>query len=294
MSKARGKRTTLTVDRETFEAYFYVGSDGIAIARDAMDRGMIRTPYEAIELVCHANRLEAEWYYWDMVVELEPHGKDDDYIAAESIGDTERTNHLILEYVGRERLRQMLLDVRSDVREELGIPEVSRRVRLERALSLYEEDDEEQDEPPKKFGTPMKGEPAFVRVAPWRFERHFELDGAAYWVVLDAFRQSVIATPYEMVEMLCNANLMYSKRLRENAWRAAAEHYGSPEELRVAVENGTYDRYTEELLESEWFKQMFDSLLLEMRTAFGVAETSEIGAAERYELWLDARRKTVN
>ena len=143
MPRPRGKRTTLTVDCPTFEEYFYVGSDGIALARDALFTGMIRTPYEAIELVCLVNELEAEWHYSDMLVELEPHGKDDDYEAASAQGDTARKEQIILEYVGRERLRQMLLDVKSDVRDELQIPEVSRAARRLRSWSSMEPDDED-------------------------------------------------------------------------------------------------------------------------------------------------------
>jgi hypothetical protein len=294
MPPPRGKRTTLTVDRPTFEEYFYVGSDGISVARDAMDRGLIRTPYESIELVCLVNQLEAEWHYWDTIAELEQHGKDDEYAAANAQGDNERQEQLILQYIGRERLREMLLEVRSDVRDELQIPAVSRRAR--RAGSSYstEPENESREEPREKLAPPFNGEPAIVPIARWRFERHFELDGAAYWIVLDAFRQSVIATPYEMVTMLCDVNMMYSRRLRENAWLTAVEKYQSFDELQVAVQNGTFARPSAEAAKGEQFEQMFDKLMLEIRTAFGVPETKEIGKAEKYKLWLEAHRSPVN
>ena len=294
MPRHRGKRTTLTVDRETFEEYFFVDSDGIALARDAMDTGMIRTPYEAIELVCLANQLEAEWHYWDMLAELEPHGKEEDFIAAYTVDDTERANQIILQYIGRERLRQMLLDVKGDVRDELQIPEVSLRARRALWSSSREPDDEDREEPREKLAPPMKGEPAVVPIARWRFEKYFELDGLPYGIVLDAFRQSVIATPYEMVKMLCDVNMLYSLRLREKAWRKIAEQYDSVEELRMAVRNGTYAGFRSDVLESEWFEQMFDNLILEIRTAFGVPEIAEIGTAEKYKLWLESRRRPVN
>lgn len=294
MPRPRGKRTTLTVDRETFEEYFFVDSDGISVARDAMHEGMIRTPYESIELVCLANQLEAEWHYWDMLAELEPHGKEEDFIAAYTVDDTERANQIILQYIGRERLRQMLLDVRSDVREELQIPEVSRRARRLHWSSSMEPDDEDREEPREKLAPPMKGEPALVPIAPWRFESFFELDGLAYRIVLDAFRQSVIATPYEMVTMLCDVNMMYSARLRENVWRAAAEEYQSFDALQVAVQNGTYAGFMDNLGKGERFEEMFDNLMLEIRTAFGVPEPAEIGTAEKYKLWLESRRRPVN
>jgi hypothetical protein len=293
MPPPRGKRTTLTVDRPTFEEYFFVGSDGISVARDAMDRGMIRTPYEAIELVCLVNQLEAEWHYWDIIGELEPHGKDADYEAACEQNDTVRREQLMLQYIGRERLREMLLEVRSDVRDELQIPEVSRRAR--RAGSSYstEPEEEAREEPREKLAPTFNGEPAIVPIARWRFEKHFELAGAAYWIVLDAFRQSVIATPYEMVTMLCDVNMMYSRRLRENVWLSAFQQYQSFDELQVAVQNGTFARSSAEAAR-EQFEQTFDNLMLEIRTAFGVPETKEIGKAEKYKLWLEAHRSPVN
>lgn len=294
MPPPRGKRTTLTVDRPTFEEYFFVGSSGISIARDAMDRGMIRTPYEAIEVVCLVNQLEAEWHYWDIVAELEPHGKEDDYEAACEQGDTARSEQIILQYIGRERLREMLLEVRSDVRDELQIPELSRRARRARASSSTEPEEEVREEPREKLAPPFNGEPAIIPIARWRFEKHFSLDGPPYWIVLDAFRQSVIATPYEMVTMLCDVNMMYSRRLRENAWLAAFMRYQSFDELQVAVQNGTFARDSAEAAKGEAFEQMFDNLMLEIRTAFGVPETKEIGKAEKYKLWLEAHRNPVN
>jgi hypothetical protein len=140
----------------------------------------------------------------------------------------------------------------------------------------------------------MKGEPAVVPIARWRFEKYFQLDGLPYAIVLDAFRQSVIATPYEMVKMLCEANIMYSLRLRENVWRAAAEEYQSFDALQVAVQNGTYRTFSDNLRNSERFGQLIDNLILEIRTAFGVPETAEIGPAEKYKLWLESRRRPVN
>jgi len=290
----RGKRTTLTVDRPTFEEYFFLGSSGISIARDALDRGIIRTPYESIELVCLVNQLEAEWHYLDTLSELEAHGKDEDYEAAYAQGDRERCDQIILQYIGRERLREMLLEVRSDVRDELQIPEVSRRASRASYLSAAEPENERREEPREKLAPPFNGEPAIIPMARWRFERHFVLDGVPYWIALDAFRQSVIGTPYEMVTMLCDVNMMYSRRLRESAWLAAFERYQSFDEMQVAVQNGTFARDSVEESKGEKFDQMFDALMLEIRTAFGVPETNEIGKAEKYKLWLEAHRSPVN
>ena len=294
MPQPRGKRTTLTVDRPTFEAYFYLGSDGISIARDALDRGLIRTPYESIELVCLVNQLEAEWHYLDTLSELEAHGKDDEYEAAYAQGDRARCDQIILQYIGRERLREMLLEVRSDVRDELQIPEVSRRASRANWSSATEPDEEPREEPREKLAPAFNGRPAIIPIARWRFERHFELDGAPYWIALDAFRQSVIGTPYEMVTMLCDINMMFSRRLWANAWLAAFEKYQSFDELQVAVQNGTFARDSAEASKGEKFDRMFDDLMLEIRTAFGVPETKEIGKAEKYKLWLESHRSPVN
>ena len=114
MPPPRGKRTTLTVDRETFEEYFFVGSTGVNVARDALAADKIRTPYEAIALVCLVNELEAEWFFWDTVVELEQYGKDDDYFAAYSLGDRARCDRLMFDNISKDRVLQMLLDVQSD------------------------------------------------------------------------------------------------------------------------------------------------------------------------------------
>ena len=39
---------------------------------------------------------------------------------------------------------------------------------------------------------------------------------------------------------------------------------------------------------------VLERLLVEIRTAFGVPETKEIGKAEKYKLWLESHRSPVN
>lgn len=294
MPRPRGKRTTLTVDRETFEEFFFVGSTGVNVARDAMAADKIRTPYEAIALVCLVNQLEAEWFFWDMVVELEQYGKDDDYIAAHTLGDHERYDRLIFDNVSKDRVYQMLLDVQSDVREELGIPEGRRRVKQVPSLIQSEPDDEDREEPREKLAPEMKGDPAVIpMLSPSRFEKFFDLDSPARSIVVDAQRESVIATPYEAVKMLCEANMMYATRIRAYILGTAFGQYDTPEELDAAVKNRTFpasaaSRWNEE------FDQIYDDLILEIRTAFGVPETEERGKSEKYRLWLQTRSKPVN
>ena len=136
----------------------------------------------------------------DTLAELEAHGKDGDYEAAYAQGDHGRCDQIILQYIGRKRLRQMLLDVRSDVATSWQIPEVSRRASRASYSSEGEPDNAAREEPREKLAPRFNGEPAVVPIARWRFEKYFELDGLLYAIVLDAFRQSVIATPYEMTE----------------------------------------------------------------------------------------------
>jgi hypothetical protein len=292
--KPRGKRTTLTVDRDTFEEYFFVGSTGVNVARDAMAAGKIRTPYEAIGLVCLVNQLEAEWFFWDTVVELEQYGKDDDYFAAYSLGDHQRCDRLMFDNISKDRVYQMLLDVQSDVREELEIPDGRRSVKRVPSLIQSEPDDEDREEPREKLAPEMKGEPAVVpMLAPSRFEKYFDLDSPVYSIVWDAQSESVIATPYEAVKMLCEANMMYVTRVRAEMWGTAFSQFDSPEELEVAVQNRTFATLaTARMRES--FEQMYDDLFVEIRTAFGVPKTEERGKGEKYRLWLQTRRNPVN
>jgi hypothetical protein len=292
--KPRGKRTTLTVDRDTFEEYFFVGSTGVNVARDAMAAGKIRTPYEAIGLVCLVNQLEAEWFFWDTVVELEQYGKDDDYFAAYSLGDHQRCDRLMFDNISKDRVYQMLLDVQSDVREELEIPDGRRSLKRVPSLTQSEPDDEDREEPREKLAPEMKGEPAVVpMLAPSRFEKYFDLDSPVYSIVWDAQSESVIATPYEAVKMLCEANMMYVTRVRAEMWGTAFSQFDSPEELEVAVQNRTFATLaTARMRES--FEQMYDDLFVEIRTAFGVPKTEERGKGEKYRLWLQTRRNPVN
>lgn len=294
MSKLRGKRTPLTVDRETFEEFFFLGSTGVSVARDAKAADKIRTPYESIELVCLVNQLEGEWFFWDMVVELEQYGKDQDYIAAHKIGDHARYDSLIFDHVSEDRVHQMLLGVESDIREELGIPEGTRKLKRIPSLTEPEPEDEDREEPREKLAPAMKCEPAVIpMLAPARFEKYFDLDSPARSIVWDAQRQSVIATPYEAVTMLCDVNMMYSTRVRAMMLGTAFGEDQTPEEFQAALANPNFaTRAVQRMMES--FEQMYDDVIHEIRTKFGVPETEEGGNSEKYRLWLQTRNKPVN
>src|ERR1700757_3406109 len=128
MPPPRGKRTRLTVDRELFEEFFVIDSFGRTISNDAMAMGIIRTPYEAIEMICIANRNMADIFPDEIALELEENGsgKDDEYYAALRIGDHDRANRFIEQYISKERHTELFLSVMNEVREDLGLPEFDR------------------------------------------------------------------------------------------------------------------------------------------------------------------------
>lgn len=278
------ERTRLTVDRELFEEFFVIDSFARVISNDAMAMGIIRTPYEAIEMLCIANRNMAEIFVEEMALELEQYGKDDEYWAALQAEDSDRANRFISEYISGKRHAEIYLSVMNEVREDLGLPEFDADDPMAWPAIQGEYD------PP---ALPPVVEPAYVPIAPGRFEEHFRLTGTGFRIALDAVRQSVIATPYQVVEMICNANLMRSARMSENALRLVFDHY-TPEELMVAIQNGTFSGFIERAAESEEFETMAGNLRLEIRTAFGVPETKEQGTSEKYKLWAGSRRKPVN
>ncbi len=287
MPPPRGKRTRLTVDRELFEEFFVLDSFGRVISNDAMAMGIIRTPYEAVEMICIANRNMADIFPYEIALELEDNGsgKDDDYLAALRVQDFERAKRFIDEYISKERHTELFLSVINEVREDLGLPEWDPNDPLAWPTVQGEYNPPELPDD--------GGEPAYVPIAPWRFERHFRLTGTGFRLAREAIRQSIIATPYEVVEMICNVNLMREARTRQNALRLVFDEY-TPEELMVAIQNRTFTSFVERAAESEKLDKMADSLLLELRKTFGVPETEERGNSERYKQWSEARRKPVN
>ena len=268
-------------------------SFGRSIAVDALTMGVIRTPYEEIETICGANHSMAVIFVDEIADELEKCGKDDEYLDAIELQESDRANRFIDEYISKERHSEIFLGVLNEVRGDFGLPPWNpnrpKPLRSLRTLAAAEEEPEWPDRPALPEGV----EPAFVPVAPWRFERHFTLKGPGFWVALDAIRQSVIATPYEAVEMICNVNLMHTVRFRQKSLRLIFDEY-TPEELVVAVQNRTFDGFMERTAASEKLDEMTDELMLEIRKAFGVPETEEKGKSEKYKLWSESRRKPVN
>ena len=286
MPKPRGKRTTLTVDRELFEEFFVIDSWARTIVVDALGAGIIETPYEALEMLCVANRKMAEIFVDEIALDLAEVGKDEDYIAALEVGDNARANSFIDQYISSDRHTQLFLGVLNEVREDLGLPEWD----FNNTKPLpFEPTESEYDRPAMAEGA----EAAFVRIAPWRFERHFRVTGPGMRIAIDAVRQSIIATPYEVVEMICNVNLMHEVRTRQNTFRLIFDEY-TPEELYVAIQNRTFSGFVERTAESTNFDEIYDNLMLEIRNKFGVPEPKEKGKSEKYGLWSESRRKPVN
>lgn len=293
MPEPRGKRTRLTVDRELFEEFFVMDIFGRSIAVDALAMGLIRTPYEQIETLCLANHNMAVIFVDEIADELEKCGKADEYLDAIEIEDSARANRFIDEYMSEERHSEIFLGVYNEVRADLGLPAWDPNRPNRKRSSKLPPEEEEWEPPDTRSPLPDGAERAFVPIAPWRFERHFTLKGAGYFVARDAIRQSVIATPYEAVEMICNVNMMFSLRNRQNAFRLIFGEY-TPEELMVAIENRTFSAFMDRTIEDRKFEEMTDDLMLEIRKVFGVPETEEKGKSERYKLWSETRRKPVN
>src|ERR1043166_3874120 len=118
------------------------------IAVDAQAMGMIRTPYEAVEMVCIANHDLAVNYVDDMADELEKHGKADEYLTAVELGDTARATSFIEELIEKERIREIFLTALKETREELGVPELDPKIRRAGTLDIDpgEEEDEFEDD----------------------------------------------------------------------------------------------------------------------------------------------------
>jgi len=289
MPRPRGKRTTLPVDRELFEEFFVIDTDGRDFALDALAVGKIRTPYEAIEMVCHTNQTLTTMFVEQMAAELEPFGKADDWLVALDVEAYERSDGIVISCVSRQRIDEVTLGTRKQLREELGIPESRPEIRAAARYSWPDSDEEEILSP-----LPEGAEPATVPIAPWRFEEYFRLSGPGHWIALDAFRGSVIATPYETVEMICNVNLMHTMRFRQLLAQAILEQFTTAEELGDAMRNGTFSELMFERMKTEWFHQKSDDLMREIRTRFGVPEPEKRGRAEKYRLWSETRLKPVN
>ncbi len=299
MSKPRGKRTTLPVERELFDEFFVIDTDGYTFALDALATGKIRTPYEAIEMVCCANRELTAMFVEQMAGELQPFGKTDAWLAALDAEDYERSDGIIISCISRKRIDEVTLGTRKQLRAELGIPDLGPEGRLSaRAPRRHpgdgDDDGEEWKWPGEEPALPEGAEAATVPIAPWRFERYFDLHGPGHWITLDAFRESVIATPYETVEMICNVNLMHTLRFRQLMAQALLEQFATEEELIDAMENGTFKQVMFERMKTDWFHQKSDALMLEIRKRFGVPEPETRGRAEKYRLWSETRLKPVN
>ncbi|HEX3571047.1 MAG TPA: hypothetical protein VHU44_09515, partial [Acidobacteriaceae bacterium] len=248
-----------------------------------------RTPYEAIETVCHTNRTLAMMFIQQTAAELEPFGKADDWLAALDMEDWKRFDAIVSSCIGRERINELKLGTRKQLREELGIPELDLETRAA-ARHSWPDPDEEDSQP----ANPELAEPATVAIAPWRFEEYFSLSGPGHWIALDAFRESVIATPYEAVEMICNVNLMHTLRFRQLMAQAVLEQFTTAEELGDAMRNGTFKERVSAQTETEWFHEKSENLMREIRTRFGVPEPQVRGKAEKYKLWSETRLQPVN
>ena len=239
--------TRLTVDRLSFEKHFVLEGPGYVIASGAFAAGDIQTPYEVVELICRANELYARMIFERMLMELEPSGKADDYVAALRVGDDERSAWIMFETLGPDRLVKITRELFRRLRDEFDV------------VNPAEE----------RSGS----DPAVLPVDQADFEAFFKIGPAGYAVAVEAFRQGLIGTPYEMVEMVCAANKSIARRIVDRLYAAASEA-GSRKELESAPNSRVmYDWVTATLGEKR-FDEMIREALIEVAEELHVSTTN--------------------
>lgn len=255
--------TRLTVDRASFENHFVLEGAGRAIAADAIAAGIIHTPYEVVEMICRVNERFAGMLFDRMFEELEPLDKADDYAMATTLRDSKRSASIMFETLGKDRLTEIIPDISRQLREEAG---------GFRAEDLT-------DRPPGA------GEPAILALDPFEFESFFNIESIGCLIAVEAFRQGVIGTPYEMVETVCAANRLHARKLCERLKVALAESDRRPD-----LESPMSRRALADLLITTFGEKGHDAMIGEL--ALEVAEELHVSTTnrparlyEKYKLW---------
>jgi hypothetical protein len=128
-------------------------------------------------------------------------------------------------------------------------------------------------------------EPAVLPLDRSDFESFFKLDSPGYWLAKEAFRQGVIGTPYEMVEMVCAANKSFGRRLLDRLKAAVAEFdlHEYPEHVASAEAVADLVMAT---FGDDGFKRILLELHIEVAEEFHVSLTpSRKRMYEKYSLW---------
>jgi hypothetical protein len=106
------------ITAEQFGEQFQLDSPGCQIAKEAQAAGEAPTALEVLEILCLANVLYANLLTKRMLIELEPHGKAEEYLekrSSEEIGD------FVVGVLGKRKVFRILREVMADVRREAMI-----------------------------------------------------------------------------------------------------------------------------------------------------------------------------
>jgi len=125
------------------------------------------------------------------------------------------------------------------------------------------------------------------------FEQFFNLDGVGYEIASDALQHGVIATPYQAVEMICEANVMYRFAMRERLMTLVSEA-SSAEEVQLAIRSHTFAPFAEATVGAKALAELNDDVTRRVRDVFGVPDSEETGTGEKYKQWAESRGKPIN
>ena len=286
MPKTEKPSTLLAIDRQTFEKHFSLEGAGRLVALDALAGGTIEGPYEVIETVCLVNRLFASMYLDRMLEELAPFERADEYVASEAAGDHERSARLLLDTLGEERILKIIRELFRRLRDDIGVPECEvRETPRNRPLSTIGQ--RSREHPLSWLAGEEVTEPAALPVRQCDLI-FFNLEGPGYSIVKAAFKQGIIGTPYEMVEMLCAVNEAIGAKLFERLNAALVDH-GHDEPLESSKDSETAVNLAVAALGGPAVGRAFAEAALEVAEQFHVSvDERRPGKNEKHELWLAA------
>ena len=79
---------TLPIDRSDFETFFNIDSLGYEVAKEALRQGVIRTPYEMVEMICTANKAVGRKLLDRVAAEgIDLMGEDEPVDSAKALGE---------------------------------------------------------------------------------------------------------------------------------------------------------------------------------------------------------------
>jgi hypothetical protein len=108
----------ITLDQ--FNRYFRLDSPGYFIARDGEKADEVGSPLEAVEIVCLANQLYESELTNRLMIELHPYGAVEEYLKKRG---TDEGTALVINVLGKQRMKEILKEVMDKVRREVKIGE---------------------------------------------------------------------------------------------------------------------------------------------------------------------------